>query len=110
MKPHRNIITVYVQYENEIHALKTFTNEYRNLMELIFDKIFTEDFGDCQGIGRCGTCLIEILDNPEIAAQRFGNETSTVKKLDNIPYNSRLSCQILIGNEINNLHCKIIKT
>jgi 2Fe-2S ferredoxin len=103
-------ITIYVQYDNDIHTLKTHKNEYRSLMQLIYDQIITDDFGDCKGTGRCGTCLIEILNNPKIANQQFGNETATINKLDQIVKNSRLACQILIDNQINNLQCKIIKT
>jgi len=79
-------------------------------MQLICDQIITDDFGDCKGTGRCGTCLIEILNNSKMASQRIGNEASTIKKLNQIVNNSRLACQILIDNQINNLQCKIIKT
>ena len=43
-------------------VVETYTSEYRNLMALITDKIYVEDFGDCQGMGRCGTCVVEILN------------------------------------------------
>ena len=110
MHSNREQITIYVQYENTIYILKTYPYEYRNLMQVIYDQIIIDDFGDCKGTGRCGTCLIEILNNQEIASQRVGNEASTINKLDQIVNNSRLACQILIDNKINNLQCKIIKT
>ena len=48
--------------ENEEHLVETYTGEYRNLMALITDKIYVEDFGDCHGMGRCGTCVVEIMN------------------------------------------------
>ena len=47
--------------EDEEHAIKTYTGEYRNLMALITDKMYVEDCGECKGMGRCGTCGMEIV-------------------------------------------------
>lgn len=63
-------ITNTVEYEAKFYYLNTFIFDYRSLMSLIFDTIITDDFGDCKGTRRCGTCLVEILNNPEIAQQR----------------------------------------
>lgn len=32
-------------------------------MALLYDKFYMEDFGECKGIGRCGTCHIHILND-----------------------------------------------
>jgi ferredoxin len=45
-------ITVTICYEG---------NEYRSLMMLIYDQIYPEGFGECLGMGKCGTCLVEIV-------------------------------------------------
>lgn len=102
-------ILITIEYEDEIHKLTTFTSEYRSLMHLIFDKIYTDDFGDCKGVGRCGTCIVEILNNITIANQSDRNEAATLSKLEHSTPTSRLACQILIDEKINNLHCKIPK-
>lgn len=102
-------IMITVECEAKLYHLKTFIFEYRSLMALIFDNIITDDFGDCKGTGRCGTCLVEILNNPEIALQRYGNEVSTIKKLEDVPNDSRLACQIQIDNNINGLQCRVVK-
>lgn len=76
-------------------------------MQLIHDKIYTEDFGDCKGIGRCGTCHIRILNCPENLTDRQRNEETTLRKMDNIEFNSRLSCQILVDEKLNELHIEV---
>ena len=50
-----------VSDEGRVRLVETYTGEYRNLMALITDKIYVEDFGECKGMGRCGTCVIEII-------------------------------------------------
>ena len=48
-------------------------------MMLIYDKIRPEDFGECLGMGKCGTCLIEI--EPDIHLNSFNrNEETTLMK------------------------------
>ena len=100
-------ISLTVDYEGEIHHLQTYPNEYRNLMMLIYDKIGLEDFGDCLGMGKCGTCLIEIA--PKIYLNSYDrNEEATLLKAG-AGYGSRLACQILIDEHINGLTIKILR-
>ncbi len=56
-------IFIKVLIGDEELQLETYTHEYRNLMMLLFDKIYLEDFGECKGMGRCGTCMIEIVES-----------------------------------------------
>lgn len=44
-------ISVTICCDGKIHEIKTYTNEYRSLMMLIYDQIYTEGFGDCLGMG-----------------------------------------------------------
>ena len=89
-----------VMYRGEMRTVKTFRNEYSSLMALLYDRFYFEDFGDCRGIGRCGTCHVKIAqDNPNLVI-RNGNEENTLSKMENVSANSRLSCQILITEAI----------
>jgi ferredoxin, 2Fe-2S len=71
-------IHIHVRVQEKEFVLDTFPNEYSNLMMLIYDKIYPDNFGDCKGIGRCGTCHIKIL-NP--AARPDRNEKTTLSRL-----------------------------
>lgn len=101
MKPE---IVFHISYGDKKVEVKTYPYEYRSLMALLYDKFYFEDFGDCKGIGRCGTCLVTMEEAPPKLLTRQGNEQTTLKKMEHVPHNSRLSCQILITEEIHQLH------
>ena len=108
MSAERNSIKITVDYNNELHVLETYTHGYRSLMHFIFDQIYIEGFGDCKGMGRCGTCLLEIV-NPKIPSTNFErNEHTTLERLGETKPNIRLACQILVDERIHNLQCKVI--
>jgi 2Fe-2S ferredoxin len=91
-----NSITITVIDNGTEHILQTYPDEYRNLMMLLYDRIYLEDFGECRGMGRCGTCLIEVLETKAELTRLDRNENATLKKL-NIPNLAvTLACQILI--------------
>ncbi len=108
MSAERNTIKITVDYNNELYILETYAHGYRSLMHLIFDKIFIEDFGDCRGMGRCGTCLVELLNQQSAPTVFERNEETTLKRLGEIAPNTRLACQVLVDERINNLHCRVI--
>ena len=101
------IITVLVN--GEIHRVTTYRGEYRNLMILLYDKFYLEDFGECKGVGRCGTCHINVL-NPASAAMlgKAGNETTTLLRTGVANANSRLACQIMIDENLNGLRVEVV--
>lgn len=83
------------------------TNEYHNLMELLFDKYF-EDWGDCKGRAWCGTCHIQIIKG-ELPQPMDEEERHTLSKLFNSTENSRLACQIPVNESLNGLYIRILK-
>jgi ferredoxin, 2Fe-2S len=105
---HKDIVFT-VLFGNKKYIIKTYQGEYRNLMQLITDKIFIEDFGDCKGMGRCGTCLVIITNwkNEEPLKER--NEVATLAKSNNDNKSVRLSCQIMITENLTNSTIKIVK-
>lgn len=106
MKSPLAIISLKVMLEGETYHLETYPNEYRNLMMLIYDKISPEDFGECLGMGKCGTCLIEI--EPGIRLNSFNrNEDTTLIKAKS-DKGLRLACQILIDEHLNGITVKVI--
>ena len=77
-------------------------------MTLLYDKFYVEDFGECKGTGRCGTCHIHILNPREELLNKERNETTTLHRMGTVSANSRLACQILIDEKLNGLHIEII--
>jgi 2Fe-2S ferredoxin len=98
-----------ILYNTEEINIATYEGEFRNLMVLINEKIYVEDFGECKGIGRCGTCLIvaEGLGSSASAMER--NEKSTLQKCTAQYENLRLSCQVLINDALQNAVIKIVE-
>ena len=91
------------------HEVITFPHEYRSLMALLYDKFYFEDFGECKGIGRCGTCHIIISEGQPELLVRSGNEQTTLSKMENVSSKSRLSCQIMITEALHDLHFEIVE-
>jgi ferredoxin, 2Fe-2S len=97
-----NDIVFTVLFGNKKYKIQTYQREYRNLMQLITDKIFIEDFGDCKGMGRCGTCMVTITNWKNSEPLKERNEVTTLEKAGNDNKNIRLSCQILITEDLSN--------
>ncbi|MEJ6980141.1 ferredoxin [Pedobacter sp. P351] len=102
-------VTITVLCDGKTYTITTFPNEYRNLMVLIFDKIYVEEFGECLGMGKCGTCLIEIIEMPLSLSSYDRNEETTINKAGITNKNVRLSCQILVNEMVNGLKIKVVK-
>jgi 2Fe-2S ferredoxin len=77
-------------------------------MVLINEKIFVEDFGECKGIGRCGTCLIEINTIKPLASSER-NEQSTLAKCALQKPGLRLACQIMIDESLKGAVIKVVE-
>jgi len=84
----------------EEQELKTHEGEYRSLMMLIYDRIFIPYFGECKGMGRCGTCMV-IIDSNEPVKGMDRNEQATIERSGRSFHpDYRLSCQILIDDSL----------
>lgn len=93
--------------DDEVFQVITFQGEYFNLMQLINDKIYIEDFGACTGMGRCGTCLVA-FNEENVISKSDRNEINTLKSMCITNSLLRLSCQIEINKQLNNAIIKII--
>ena len=103
-----NLIFFKLLNGHEEIAVQTHEGEYRNLMVLINEKIYVEDFGECKGIGRCGTCLVEI-NSTKVAPELDRNEKSTLDKCEVTDTKIRLSCQLMINDYLQNAIVKIVE-
>ena len=101
-------IGITVLINGEKHSIMTRRGEYRNLMMLLYDKFYVEDFGECKGTGRCGTCHIHILNPIGELLNKEGNETTTLQRMGPVSVNSRLACQILIDEKLNGLKIEVV--
>ena len=88
-------------FEEQEYEMASFANEYRSLMSLLKDKLTPEDFGECGGMGRCGTCLVKVA-GLENSADLIRNEKSTLEKMGIADPQIRLSCQIQINDDLKN--------
>ena len=109
MTLHKCDIRFTLIYFDEEIIVETYEGEFRNLMVLINEKIYVEDFGECKGIGRCGTCLIETQGLGEAASAKDRNENSTLEKVAVKKPNLRLSCQVMINGALQNSIIKIVE-
>jgi 2Fe-2S ferredoxin len=108
MQRREKTIAIFVRKDNMERVFFSYPNEYRNLMELLNDKLYMEDFGECKGVGRCGTCCIRIesMDIPISGPER--NEQTTLTRSSINLKNTRLACQILIDTSIDGLRLEVI--
>ncbi len=90
-------------YGGREYYLRSYENEYRSLMVLLKDKVCPEDFGQCGGMGRCGTCLVNISGLPDNADESCRNEQNTLSKMGTMNPATRLSCQIQIDEDLKNV-------
>lgn len=109
MITHKRDISFTLIFLGQKLTIETYEGEFRNLMVLINEKIYVEDFGECKGIGRCGTCLVEVEGLNGIASVMDRNEKSTLAKCAVKKSNLRLSCQIMINNALKNSVIKIVE-
>ncbi len=109
MFSHPYDISFTLVYLDEEIKVQTYEGEFRNLMSLINQKIYVEDFGECKGIGRCGTCLVEVegLPGDDLLMER--NERSTLEKCVVKNENVRLSCQLMIKPYLKNARIEIVE-
>jgi ferredoxin, 2Fe-2S len=102
-------IHITVLLEGKKYELNTYLGEYRNLMMLIYDKLITEDFGECKGVGRCGTCHIQVLNAPAGLNTTEGKEEITLSRVPGRQENSFLACQIMLVPSLNNLVVQVVE-
>lgn len=97
----KKTIVFTVRYFNEERTIESYPGEYRNLMVLLNEKFYLESFGECGGMGRCGTCMVEVSGLEERPYAAGTNEATTLGKLGIQGPNRRLACHIAIDEDLN---------
>lgn len=82
------------------YILQVHKNEYRNLMVLLKDRICPDDFGQCGGMGRCGTCLVRISGFTENSMLSYRDEQVALKRMGISDTGIRLSCSIPVDEDL----------
>ena len=91
--------------ENILEARK---GEYRNLMVLLKDRICPDDFGQCGGMGRCGTCLVKLSGVEETRMLSYRNEQTTLNKMGIEDPAIQLSCGIAVDEDLKNITVELL--
>ncbi|MBU0695933.1 MAG: 2Fe-2S iron-sulfur cluster binding domain-containing protein [Bacteroidetes bacterium] len=102
------IIKIEVIYDGNSYFLQTTKHAYANLMVLLLNELTDEDFGDCKGMGKCGTCLIEILEGNDDLERQDRNEETTLSKMKINQSNIRLACQLLVDESLMGIKIRVI--
>lgn len=100
MTPDPTEISFQVWHENIKTTLRTRTGAYRNLMELLNDSMYLDEFGECGGTGRCATCAVEIDWADGVPRARERNEDSTLGSLSESRPLLRLACQVDVDEQL----------
>lgn len=100
-------IAFNVRYNGEEYRIQTYRAAYKNLMELIKDRIYPDGFGECGGMGRCGTCLA-FLSGEHKHLARVRNELTTLSKMNFDDPNVRLCCQLAVDDALQGLTISIL--
>lgn len=104
----KNKICFNVVENNINHSIETYVHEYPNLMFLLKDKLLLADFGECGGVGRCATCIIEITGIKGDSIKKERNEHTTLYKTGYIDDTIRLSCQLYVNNDLDGTQIEIL--
>ena len=96
--------------DNDLEQIiETYPGDYRNLMELLRDKMYLDSFGECSGMGRCATCIIRVTGLKGNSITKDRNEPATLSKFGYEASDIRLSCQILISSDLDGATIEILK-
>ena len=71
-----------------------------NLMFLLKEKLSLDSFGECGGVGRCATCVVETVGVKGDSLIKERNEPTNLSKLGYEEDNIRLSCQLFITSDL----------
>jgi 2Fe-2S ferredoxin len=100
MNDQRKEISITVINAGDECVVKTYLHQYRNLMGLLNNSIYLENFGECGGQGRCATCMVKVVGLRGNANTMERNETATINKAGLADKTIRLSCQLLINEDL----------
>ena len=97
-----------IDRNGEKHHINAPTDMAMNLMEVIrmYDLADEGTIGVCGGMAMCASCQCYILSNHNLPLMQ-DEEEAMLSEVFNTKENSRLSCQIPITENLNNLEIEI---
>jgi len=104
----RDPIALRVLCGSDEHELITYEGEYRSLMMLIYDRIFIPYFGECKGMGRCGTCMVTVNSTTSLLSMDRNEQATITKLMGTENSNYRLACQILINQSLHRAVVRVL--
>jgi 2Fe-2S ferredoxin len=106
---HRKTILFTVRENDTVQSIETYVGQYPNLMFLLRDKLYLDSFGECQGMGRCATCIIKTKGIKGNSVLKERNEPSTLIKMGYTDPNIRLSCQLMVTSDLEGSEIEIFE-
>ena len=89
--------------------VKVLHGSYPNLMFLLKEELGLDSFGECGGVGRCATCVVETIGIKGNSAIKERNEPSTLLKMEYEEESIRLSCQLYITADLEGAEISILE-
>lgn len=101
-------ITIQIQNpDNTVTALKAPTDMGLSLMEFLKGNDY-EILATCGGMALCATCHVEVVSGSEKLPPVSDDEYAMLDTLPNITPTSRLSCQLRINEQLDDITVKIM--
>lgn len=104
----QELIHFTILYGGDVYPVSCRRGSYRSLMVFLRDQFFPDAFGECGGMGRCGTCIVALRQAETANFQRHRNEAGTLAKMGVLEGSKRLSCQILIDESLQGAQIELL--
>jgi 2Fe-2S ferredoxin len=93
-----------------VTTIETTVGAYRDLMVLLNDKLYLDNFGECGGMGRCATCVVKTDGIKGKTNNKERNEPTTLHKMGYTENNIRLACQLMITEDLDGAIIELMST
>src|SRR6185503_3516287 len=101
-------ITINIQNpDNTITSLQAPTDMGLSLMEFLKGNEY-DILATCGGLALCATCHVEVVKGYENLNEISNDEYAMLDTLPNITDTSRLSCQLKLNDDMNNIVVKVM--
>ncbi len=91
----------FTVFENgQQHCIKVKHGSYPNLMFLLKEELGLDSFGECGGVDRCATCVVQTNGIRGASALKERNEPVTLVKMGYEEETIRLSCQLYVTDDL----------
>ncbi len=100
LKSELPLIQFTVIEKEKRYPIKVMHGNYPNLMFLLKEELGLDSFGECGGVGRCATCVVNAIGIKGHSATKERNEPVTLSKMGFTEDSIRLSCQIYITSDL----------